>query len=45
MTRQVGDVVLVYVRRPEPWSEDMPEVVEVEITDPGLFDCLFKTDH
>ncbi len=45
MTQKIGDVVFMYVRRPEPCGEGVPEVVEVEITDSGLFDCPFETGH
>ena len=33
VTQEVGDIVLVYVRRPEPRSEGVPEVVEVEVAE------------
>jgi hypothetical protein len=35
----------VDIRLPEPRCEGVPQVVEVEIADPGLFDRPFKTDH
>ncbi|HEV7373689.1 MAG TPA: hypothetical protein VGN95_03155 [Pyrinomonadaceae bacterium] len=40
MTEQIRYVIGVDIRRPEPRGEGMPEIVEVEITDPGLFDRL-----
>lgn len=43
--QEVGDVVLVDVRRPEPCGEGVPQIMEAEIGDPGLFDRPFKTDH
>lgn len=45
MAQEVGDVVLVYVRRPKSRGEGVPEVVEVEIADPRLLDGLLETDH
>lgn len=45
VAQQVGDVVLVHVRRPEPRGEGVPEVVEVEIANPGLLHCPLEADH
>jgi hypothetical protein len=35
----------VDVRGPEPRSEGVPKVVEMEIADPGLLHRSLKTDH
>ena len=45
VAQQIGDVVLVNIRRPEPCGEGVPEIVKVEIADPSLFDRSLETDH
>ena len=45
MAEQIRYVIGVDISCPEPGGEGVPQVVEVEITDSGLCDCLFKTDH
>jgi hypothetical protein len=45
VAEQVGYIIGMDIRRPETGGECVPQVVEMEIADPSLFDGLFKTDY